>query len=93
MSQEEKFATIDEFMEALKKLNINRVAFSEVKERRAEQTREDLLEVIVVKEVDILSYKDSIIYKFSDKGEHLETLYETLIDHGFEVKRINKNIT
>lgn len=93
MSKEERFNTLDEFISTLKRLKINKVAFSEVKERRAEQTREDLLEVVVVREVDILSYKDSVIYKFSDKGEHLESLYEILVNQGFDVKRINKNIT
>lgn len=93
MSKEEKFTTIDEFINALKKLNVNKVAFSEVRERRAEQTREDLLEVVVVREVDVLSYKDSVIYKYSDKGDHIEDLYDRLIENGFEVKRINKNIT
>jgi len=93
MAEEKKFNTLEDFMDALKKLNLNKVAFSEVKERRVEQTREDLIEVVVVKEVDILSYKDSVIYKFSDKGEHLESLYQTLVECGFDVKRINKNIT
>ncbi len=93
MATEEKFNTLDEFMAAIKKLNLNKVAFSEVKERRAEQTREDLLEVVVVREVDILTYKDSVIYKFSDKGDHIETLFETLVENGFDVKRISKNIT
>jgi hypothetical protein len=93
MSREEIFNTLDDFMAALKKLNLTKVAFSEVKERRAEQTREDLLEVVVVREADVLSYKDSVIYKFSDKGEHMESLFETLVENGFEVKRISKNIT
>ncbi|PKL16209.1 MAG: hypothetical protein CVV49_17480 [Spirochaetae bacterium HGW-Spirochaetae-5] len=93
MSREEIFNTLEDFMAALKKLNLTKVAFSEVKERRAEQTREDLLEVVVVREADILSYKDSVIYKFSDKGEHMESLFETLVENGFEVKRISKNIT
>ena len=93
MATEEKFSTLDEFMNALKKLNITKVAFSEVKERRVEQTKADLIEVVVVREVDILSYKNSVIFKYSDKGEHLETLFETLVDNGFDVKRISKNIT
>jgi hypothetical protein len=93
MSREEIFNTLDDFMAALKNLNLTKVAFSEVKERRAEQTREDLLEVVVVREADVLSYKDSVIYKFSDKGEHMESLFETLVENGFEVKRISKNIT
>lgn len=93
MSSEQIFNSLEELMSELKKLNIKKVAFSEVKERRAEQTREDLLEVVVVREVDVLSYKDAVIYKFSDKGEHLESLFETLVNNDFEVKRISKNIT
>lgn len=93
MSGEEKFNSLEDFIQAMKKLNITKIAFSEVNERRPEQTQEKLLEVVVVREVDIMSYKDSIIYKFSDKGEHLESLYRILIEEGFEVKRINKNIT
>lgn len=93
MSRDEIFSTLEEFMNALNKLNIKKVAFSEVKERRAEQTKVDLLEVVVVRKVDILSYKDAVIYKFSEQGEHIETLYDTLISRGFDVKRISKNIT
>lgn len=93
MSREEVFNTLEDLMNELKKIEVNKVAFSEVKERRAEQTREDLLEVVVVRQVDVLSYKDSVIYKFSDKGEHIDSLYEMLVENGFEVKRISKNIT
>ena len=93
MSGEKKFNSLGDFIQAMKQLNITKVAFSEVNERRPEQTREDLLEVVVVRKVDIISYKDSIIYKFSDKGDHIESLYQLLINEGFEVKRFNKNIT
>lgn len=93
MSGEKKFTSLEEFIQAMKELNITKIAFSEVNERRPEQTQENLLEVVVVREVDIISYKDSVIYKFSDRGDHLESLYQILINEGFEVKRINKNIT
>ena len=93
MSGEERFNSLDDFIQAMKKLNITKIAFSEVNERRPEQTQDDFLEVIVVREVDIMSYKDSVIYKFSDKGDHIESLYGILIEEGFEVKRFNKNIT
>jgi len=93
MSGEEKFNSLEDFIQAMKKLNITKIAFSEVNERRPEQTKEDLLEVVVVRKVDIITYKDSIIYKFSDKGDHIESLYQILINEGFEVKRFNKNIT
>ncbi len=93
MSKEEIFSTLEEFMDALNKLKINKVAFSEVKERRAEQTKVDLLEVVVVRKVDVLSYKDAVVYKFHDQGENIESHYNALIERGFDVKRISKNIT
>lgn len=93
MSDEIKFNTIEEFMSELKKLNISKVAFSEVKERRAEQTKDDMLEVVVVRKVDILSYKKPVVYKFSYAGEDVEAYYTILAENGFDIKRINKNIT
>jgi hypothetical protein len=92
MDNEVVYSSIEEFIDTLKKLGINKIAFSEVNERRAVQTREDFVEVIVVREVNILSYKNSIVHKFSAKGDIVETIYQTLVDSGFDVKRINKNI-
>ena len=92
MDNEVIYNSLEEFIDSLKSLNLNKVAFSEVHERRAVQTREDFIEVIVVREVNILSYKDSVVHKFSAKGDIVESIYQTLIDGGFDVKRINKNI-
>jgi len=86
------YNSLEEFMDALKKLNINKVAFSEVNERRAVQTREDFIEVIVVREVTVLTYKDAVIHKYNAKGDIVESIYQTLSDNGFNIKRINKNI-
>ncbi len=93
MSGVQEFNTLNEFISEMKKLNIEKIAFSEVNERRAEQTEEDLLEVVVIKEVTLKSYKDSIIFKYHEVTEDLNTIYENLISEGFDVKRINKNIT
>lgn len=93
MSQEKIFTSVDDFINTLKTISISKVAFSEVNERRAEQTSENQIEVIVFRKVDIISYKDSIIYKYSERSDNLEPLYERLIEEGFDVKRINKNIT
>ena len=92
MDNEIIYNSLEEFIDSLKKLGINKVAFSEVNERRAVQTREDFIEVIVVREVTVLSYKDSIVHKYSAKGDILESIYQTLLDNEFNVKRINKNI-
>lgn len=93
MSLVEKYSTLDEFISEMKRLGVKKIAFSEVNERRAEQTKEDLLEVVVIKEVTLKSYKDSVIYKYFEKNENLNAIYERLISEGFEVKRINNNIT
>ena len=93
MSLVEKYSTLDEFISEMKRLGVKKIAFSEVNERRAEQTKEDLLEVVVIKEVTLKSYKDSVIYKYFEKNENLNAIYDRLISEGFEVKRINNNIT
>lgn len=93
MSEVQEFSTLDDFIREMKKLEIKKIAFSEVNERRAEQTKEDLLEVVVIKEVTLKSYRDSVIYKYYEKNDNLDALYDRLVSEGFDVKRINKNIT
>jgi len=93
MSSEEVFASIEDFISRLKKLGITKIAFSQANERRVEQTAENQIEVIVYRKVDLLAYRDSVLYKYSERPEDLDPLYERLVDEGFEVKRINKNIT
>lgn len=93
MSAVQEFGTLDEFISEMKKLDIRKIAFSEVNERRAEQTKEDLLEVVVIREVTLKSYKDSVIYKYFEKNEDLNSIYDRLVSEGFDVKRINNNIT
>jgi len=93
MSEVQEFSILDDFIREMKKLEIKKIAFSEVNERRAEQTKEDLLEVVVIKEVTLKSYRDSVIYKYYEKNDNLDALYDRLVSEGFDVKRINKNIT
>lgn len=90
---EQDFGSLDDFIAEMKKIGIQKVAFAEVNERRAEQTGEDLLEVVVVKEVTLKAYKDSVIYRYYEKTDALDELYERLTGEGFDVKRINRNIT
>ncbi|HOP27953.1 MAG TPA: hypothetical protein P5120_04440 [Spirochaetota bacterium] len=93
MSTVQELNTLNEFISEMKRLEVKKIAFSEVNERRAEQTKEDLLEVVVIKEVTLKSYKDSVIYKYFEKNDNLDSIYNRLLSEGFEVKRINKNIT
>lgn len=93
MAQEQIFTSLEEFIATVKSLGITKIAFSEVNERRPEQTAADLLEVVVFRKVDVLSYRDSVIYKYTERADDLTPIYERLVSEGFEVKRINKNIT
>ncbi len=93
MSEEQIFTSEEEFILKLKELGIQKIAFSEINERRAMQTTGDQIEVLVFRKVDLLSYRDSIIYKYTAVAEDLNPIYERLVNEGFEVKRINKNIT
>lgn len=93
MSQDQIFTSVDEFIKTIKELGITKIAFSEVNERRVEQTNDSQIDVVVFRKVDLLTYKDSVIYKYSERSDDLNPLYERLVGEGFEVKRINKNIT
>ena len=93
MSQDQIFTSVDEFIKKIKELGITKIAFSEVNERRVEQTNDSQIDVVVFRKVDLLTYKDSVIYKYSERSDDLSPLYERLVGEGVEVKRINKNIT
>lgn len=93
MSDEQIFTSVDDFIKKVKELGITKIAFSEVNERRVEQTTDSQIEVVVFRKVDLLTYKSSVVYKYSERSDDLDPLYEKLVTEGFEVKRINKNIT
>ena len=93
MSHEQIFTSVDDFIEKAKDLGITKIAFSEVNERRVEQTTDTQIDVVVFRKVDLLTYKNSVIYKYSERSDDLNPLYERLVSEGFDVKRINKNIT
>ena len=92
MTGEKNFDTTDEFTAFLKSTGIEKISFSEVCERRAVQNN-DLLEVVVVKKVDLLAYKNAVIYKCALATDELDELYQSLIVQGFEVNRKSRNIT
>ncbi len=93
MSQDQIFTSLDDFIKKVKELGITKIAFSEVNERRVEQTTDSQIEVVVFRKADLLTYRDSVLYKYSERSADLNPLYEKLVGEGFEVKRINKNIT
>ncbi len=93
MSNEVIFKNAQDFIDEVKSAGISKIAFSETNERRAENTRDDLLEVVVVRKVDVLAYLAPTIYKYSEETDDLDGLCDKFKQHGLNVTRINKNIT
>ncbi len=93
MSNEVIFKTAEDFIKEVKSAGISKIAFSETNERRAENTKDDLLEVVTVRKVDVLAYLAPTIYKYSEETEDLDSLCELFQSNGLNVTRINKNIT
>lgn len=93
MSFVKEFSSLDDFICEMKNLDIDKIAFAEVNERRAMETAKDFVEVVLVREVTLKAYKDAVIYKYHQKCEDLDELHDFLIAQGFEIKRLNRNIT
>ena len=87
------FNELKNFIIELKNNKIEKVAFSEVNEKRTKQINPDELHVVHVRKVDVIAYKSSVVYKCSLDDIDLESTYNILENEGFEVTRINKNIT
>ncbi len=93
MQREIVYDTLESFVAALKDRSIVRISFSETCEKRAEQVEPGRLEVIHVDRVELIGYRDSIIYKCPLKNVDREALYQRLIEDGFDVTRRSRNIT
>lgn len=93
MQREIVYDTVESFVAALKEQSITRLSFSETCEKRAEQVGPGRLEVIHVDRVELIGYRDSIIYKCPLKDVDREALYERLVADGFDVTRRSRNIT
>ena len=101
MSGEIIYSTVDEFISGVRETGINKLAFAETKERRAEYIEKNpdnesdekaMLDVLVVKRVELLGYKDGTIYKCIINGEDPDDLFNRLTETGFELKRRSRNI-
>ena len=93
MEKSKIYDNIDDYINVLNRLGINKVAFSEIDEKRAEQVDENVLSVVRLRKLEVLAYHDSIIYKCVINDADLDGVHEFLIAEGFETKRINRNIT
>ncbi len=93
MQREILFDKLSQFLEELKKLGVNKIAFTEINEKRALEVAPDTLQVGDLVKLELLSYRDSTIYKCTMINADFEEIHERLLREGFETVRRNRNIT
>ncbi len=93
MNREVKHDNLEDFKKEIKQIGINKVAFAETKEKRAQQIDDNQVGVVRVSKLEILAYKNSIIYKCILSDVDFDVIYNKFITDGFEVKKTSRNIT
>jgi hypothetical protein len=93
MQREIIYDTLESFLNGLKDHAIRKISFSETSEKRAEPVQPGTLHVVHVDRVELIAYKDSVIYKCIQKNIDRDSLFDRLTDEGFDVTRRNRNIT
>jgi hypothetical protein len=93
MQREVIYDTLESFLDGLREHSIGRIAFSETSEKRAEQVQPGVLQVSHVDRVELIAYRDSVIYKCPLNNVDRDALYERLTSDGFDVTRRSRNIT
>ncbi|MCL1911205.1 MAG: hypothetical protein FWG13_03260 [Leptospirales bacterium] len=92
MALEKIFSDIDSFRAELKRLAVTKIVFAYTKERRAEQTSDEKMEIIPYIRLEVIAYMDAVIYKYAAKDVDLDAMY-ALFSEDFEVKKVSRNIT
>jgi hypothetical protein len=92
MQREILFDKLTDFIDEMKRIGLNKIAIGEVNEKRAIESEPNKLQVAHFTRLDIMSYKDSTIYKCVLKGEDPKLVKDHLASAGFEIKVSNRNI-
>lgn len=93
MQREIIFDALESFLESLRNHSIQKISFSEISEKRAEQVEPGKLQVVHVDRVELIGYKDSVLYKCLLKNVDRNSLFDDLVAQGFDVTRRSRNIT
>lgn len=93
MQREIIFDTLESFLESLRNQSIQKISFSETSEKRAEQVEPGKLQVVHIDRVELIGYKESVLYKCLLKNVDRDSLYDRLTAQGFDVTRRSRNIT
>ena len=87
------FDNLNDFINEVRGQGITKIAFSETNEKRAVQVSDKELKVMHLVKLELLAYKEAVIYKCIINDADHDAIYRRLNDDGFEVKRMNRNIT
>lgn len=93
MQREIIFDKIETFIENLLKEKILKVAIATINELRPEQIEPNVLQVVHQKKIELLAYKNSVIYKCLIENCSPEDIEEMLSPEGFEIIHRNRNIS
>ena len=93
IQREIKYDSLETFLSDLRGVSINRIAFCEICENRSVQIEPNVLKVVYKDQVELIAYRDSIIYKCELRDVPRDTLHDTLVGLGYDVSRRNRNIT
>ncbi len=93
MSGEKQYTNLKSYIADIRKSGIDKLAFAETNEKRAEQVDDSVLEVVHVKKLELLAYREGTIYKCLLADIDLDETYSHLVAEGFTVERMKRNIT
>jgi len=93
MSGEKQYTDLKNYIADIRKSDIDKIAFAETNEKRAEQVDDSVLEVVHVKKLELLAYREGTIYKCLLADIDLDETYKHLVAEGFAVERVKRNIT
>ncbi len=87
------YDNIDEFIGVLLEKGIGKVAFTRIDEKRAVVTGGGMIEVIPCKKLEVLAYKNSVIYGYVDEGDvDFDEVFRRIKERGIEPVKRSRNI-
>lgn len=87
------FENLETFISGMREMGIGAISFSATLEMRPVQISDTALQVENVNRVELIAYRDSVIYKCLLRDIEHGPLYEKLVSEGFAVTRRSRNIT
>ncbi len=93
MKSKKDFYNIDEFIGALIEGGVTRAAFTQIDERRAIEKKRGEIQVIPYRKLEVLAYKDSMIYSYVEEGDvDFERAFRKIEERGIEPVKRSRNI-